>query len=169
VAQAAVRAPVTLRVHLSDHERAFYDEVFRQARIDLARSKRGAPASAIINRERTAASCLAATREAFEEAVQTHHASSLSIERMVFDQDSTDEDPQTEATDRLLALSRRIGSRDAKFDLFEETLRKALAEQAGSKALVFSFFRRTLEYLRRRLRDLGYQVDVIHGGVLIPD
>jgi superfamily II DNA/RNA helicase len=88
---------------------------------------------------------------------------------MVFDQDSTDEDPQTEATDRLLALSRRIGSRDAKFDLFEETLRKALAEQAGSKALVFSFFRRTLEYLSRRLRDLGYQVDVIHGGVLIPD
>src|SRR5690606_21135441 len=35
--------------------------------------------------------------------------------------------------------------------------------------LVFSFFRRTLDYVYRRLRDAGYAVEVIHGGVSLED
>lgn len=66
-------------------------------------------------------------------------------------------------------MARQIGQRDAKFDVFEETLREALAEGPTSKALVFSFFKGTLEYLKKRLRALGYDVDVIHGDVKIPD
>src|SRR5207249_3697120 len=59
----------------------------------------------------------------------------------------------------------QIGERDAKFDCFERVLRESLAEDPTSKALVFSFFRGTLEYLGAQLRQRGLRFGVIHGGI----
>ncbi len=168
VANAAVRSAHTVKVRLSPTERAFYDGVLQLVVQELRATGYGAPAFAIINKERQAASCLAAMRETFQEA-GVRSLTDLRVERSAFDLESPQDDPQVKATRALLELSRQIGDTDAKFDLFEQTLRQALEEGDDSKALVFSFFRRTLEYLRRRLRALGYQVDVIHGGVPIPE
>jgi SNF2 family DNA or RNA helicase len=167
VSHAAVRAAYSINVRLSPAERAFYDGIVNLVRHDLRSAGRGAPAFAIIARERMAASCLAATREAFEEGVSSRRAVSLNQERSVFDTETTEEDPRLELNNGLVALSRSIGTADAKFDQFELALREALADLSDSKALVFSFFRRTLDYLKRRLQTLGYEVDVIHGGVPI--
>ena len=62
----------------------------------------------------------------------------------------------------LASLYRELGDRDSKFERFRDELSRLLQEH--SKVIVFSFFRRTLGYLARRLSNLGYTVEVIHGG-----
>jgi SNF2 family DNA or RNA helicase len=171
VEDAAVRAPYSLEVTLSPAERQFYDGVLAQVRQDLRTARGGAPSFSIIMKERQAASCLAAAREAYEEAARTHARASLQVERSAFDVFDYDDPsaPAVPTTSDLLQLSRRINDTDAKFDLFADTLNKALAEDPTSKALVFSFFRRTLAYLHRRLTALGYNVGMIHGEVPVPE
>lgn len=176
---AAFRQVFTVRVQLTDAERGFYDRVLgiTRAELQLQHQRRAAHASnhgatpgfGAVMRERQAASCLAALREVYEESARQRQAAAIGVERSAFDVHApeTSVPVQEAATPDLLELSRRIGATDSKFLTFEETLRGALAESKDSKALVFSFFRRTLEYLRRELHDRGYAVEVIHGDVPI--
>ena len=179
VANAKPRQAFTFTVTLSPAERAFYDSFLAQVRRDLRHANGGAASFAIVMRERMAASCLAATRQALEESFKQRIASSLQVERSEFHLSAEDDDERQEQDERLrstgelLALSRQIGDADAKFDLFEQTLREALAQnpegRPKSKALVFSYFRGTLKYLLNRLTNLGYKVGVIHGGISIDE
>jgi ATP-dependent helicase HepA len=164
-----VRAAYTFNVELSPAEQAFYDGVLKLVRRELRTAGQGAPAFAVIAKERMAASCLAATREVFEEAARARAAAWLEVDHSAFDLEASDTEPTVVAIEELVALSREIGEADAKFDLFERTLQQVLSESTESKALVFSFFRRTLRYLHRRLRKLGYNVGVIHGEIPIPE
>jgi hypothetical protein len=73
VTQAAVRAPVTIRVTLTTEERAFYDAIVRRARSDLVRLGRDARGFGAIMKERQAASCLPAMRSRLEAAARSKH------------------------------------------------------------------------------------------------
>lgn len=171
VAHAAVRAAHSVVVELSPEEMAFYSGVLEHVRDELKRSGKGAPGFAIMMRERQAASCLIATRELFEDSARVPAKAHFEIERNAYDLADIDDDEheyRALTTTELVQLSRAIGPKDSKFDLFDKTLRQALAESPTSKALVFSTFRRTLDYLHHRLKTRGYEVDVIHGGIDIP-
>jgi hypothetical protein len=65
----------------------------------------------------------------------------------------------------LVEKSKRIETNDSKYLQFKQMLQKIMANPETPQVMVFSFFIRTLEYLRRRLRDDGFAVEVIHGGV----
>ena len=69
------------------------------------------------------------------------------------------------AVDRLLKAAERVGGRDTKFEKFLAALRDALAQNSRAKIVVFSFFKRTLEYLRRELSRAGISSALIHGDV----
>jgi len=169
VVNAAVRAPVAVMIQLTPQEREFYLGVVRHVRLELQRSGSTVHSFSIIARERMAASCLAAMREAFEEAARLKHGIKAEIDTPLFDTDP-DEDPVIiESVNELRRLSLAIGKHDSKFDQFRLTLNQALREGEDSKALVFSFYRGTLNYLHRRLVEAGYTVEVIHGGVHISD
>ncbi|HEY7034306.1 MAG TPA: helicase-related protein [Thermomicrobiales bacterium] len=169
VAHGAVRAPFSIRVTLSPAERDFYEAVLRQTREDLRRARPGATGFAAVMKERQAASCLAAMRERLEEAARRGGQIRHEVDLSTFDLHQPDPDDQSHLDQLLLARSRAIGEGDSKFDQFEATLRQALAESPESKALVFSFFKGTLRYLKRKLHDLGYGVEAIHGDVPIAD
>ena len=68
---------------------------------------------------------------------------------------------------RLLDLGRRVEAQgqESKFTKLREVL--ALPGSAGEKMIVFTEHRDTLEFLRRRLENLGHtgQVATIHGGM----
>jgi SNF2 family DNA or RNA helicase len=66
---------------------------------------------------------------------------------------------------RLVEKAKRIETSDSKYLQFKQMLQKIMANPETPQVMVFSFFIRTLEYLRRRLRDDGFAVEVIHGGV----
>lgn len=169
VAHAAQRDPHAVQVTLTPAEYAFYAGVLDLAKREVRAAGVGAVGFAAAMKERQAASCLAALRETFEEAAKKRHAAVIAVERSAFEMLNPDGDVRAIGTAELLALSRQIGSVDSKFDRFAQTLDGALAADPTSKALVFSYFKRTLEYLRRRLTERGYDVEVIHGDVKIDE
>ena len=75
------------------------------------------------------------------------------------------------AASRLLKAVGKLGKRDTKFDSFLKALRQLEHEYqkqgATPKVIVFSYFKRTLEYLNRRLAQAGYgkRVVMIHGDI----
>jgi hypothetical protein len=70
----------------------------------------------------------------------------------------------TSAPNRLRAAATAVRGIDTKFDRFLENLRVMLDGEVH-QVLVFSFFRKTLAYLMRRLRAEGITVRLINGDV----
>lgn len=167
VTNAAVRAAYTIRVELTPVERRFYEAVLEDVRQELT-GRRGAQSFATIMKERQAASCLAAMREAVEETERRRSPTYLQVERSAFEL-LDDTEQQLHTPSHVHMLARQSSGVDSKFALFEQTLRDALTATPDSKVLVFSFFRRTLAYLQRCLRSQGYVVDVLNGDVPVPD
>jgi superfamily II DNA or RNA helicase len=66
----------------------------------------------------------------------------------------------------VIELARKLGSKDSKFDALIEALNSA--EMKGRQALLFTFSRDTLAYLRRRLSPLK-RIAELHGGVSVED
>ncbi|HET8523781.1 MAG TPA: helicase-related protein, partial [Thermomicrobiales bacterium] len=172
VTHGAVRAPYTIKVTLTPPERRLYEAVLQSARADIRRAHGGAPGFAAIMKERQAASCLPAMRDKVIDSAAMRSIYQLDLEWSAYDPDESEEAQELESGPiprALLDLSRKIGNIDSKFDQFASALQGALTEDPTSKVLIFSFFRGTLEYLQKRLKDLGYNVAVIHGKVPLPD
>ena len=78
---------------------------------------------------------------------------------------------EQEAAKRLLRAMDKLGSRDTTFAQFLDALRNLeveFAEQGMTlKVIVFSYFKRTLDYLNSKLADCGYakQHVMIHGDI----
>jgi ATP-dependent helicase HepA len=168
VANTALREAQTVRVQLSAAERAFYDAMLEYVRREIAARGGPLPAFAMVTRERQAASCIVATRKYLEETLKTR-SSQIQYEdtNLGLDEDP-DERPGTRELrelEELLELSRSVGDIDAKRDALLQLLREIQAAAADQKILVFSFFRRTLAYLKNELATAGFQVSLINGDV----
>ena len=78
---------------------------------------------------------------------------------------------ERDAAKRLLKAVERLGNRDTKFSQFLQALKRLeedYAEQdAPLKVIVFSYFKRTLQYLNSKLADSGYanRCVMIHGDI----
>ena len=66
---------------------------------------------------------------------------------------------------RLIAKAKRIEANDSKYSQFKQMIQKVLANPETPQVMVFSFFIRTLEYLKKKLREDGFTVEAIHGAV----
>ncbi len=168
VAATAQRRARTVRVPLSPAEREFYE-----ALLDFVRARVQAETGAlapfvVVAQERQAASCLVATRRYLEHVLRAR-VRQLQLEdggtELEDDRSGNVVPAELVQIRELLDLSATIGEVDTKFDELVDLLRLLLAESVGNKVLVFSFFRRTIEYLRERLARLGYVVYVVHGGI----
>ncbi len=71
-------------------------------------------------------------------------------------------------TDRLAEAVRRVRGVDTKYDRFQETL-TAVLEGDADQILVFSFFKKTLAYLERRLSAAGFSIGMISGDIPMDD
>jgi len=166
VQDSAKRTAFTLRVTLTEAERDFYDEMVAQVRHDVR--VRGLPAFLVSGRERQAASCLIAARQYLGETYRTK-TSDLQQEDSSPDLNGSAEAKVDRAEltrlEDLLALSARIGTNDSKVEALFDHLPEFIASAAGGKILLFAFYRRTIIYLERRLKEAGYTVYVIHGGI----
>jgi superfamily II DNA or RNA helicase len=167
----AKRQAYVINVPITDAEQAFYDAVLADARAQ-ARQKSATgviPGWTGMMRERQAASCMTATRE-YLMALHRDRMTSIQIEDSSTDVapdtfDSSAPEQRQDEVGVLLEAAKALGSTDSKFDRFEEALRSALEESTDSKVIVFSYFRRTLNYLDRQLRSRGYDVLQINGDV----
>lgn len=152
----AMRAPVVISVPLNEAERAFYDAMLGYVRREYAeRGESSAPPGfVLVQRERQAASCLKAAAEVAEELVRFKKVD-LEVEDNITELGENGGDNgllAAAAAREMLEAAGNLGTSDTKYDLFEDALRKLVAETPESKILVFSTFKRTLRYLEMRLR-----------------
>ncbi len=168
VASTAIRQAQTVRVQLSPAERVFYEAMLDYVRREIVARAGAFAAFAMVTRERQAASCLVATRKYLEETLKTR-SSQIQYEDASLELDEEpDEVPGARSLAELkalLELSRAIGGIDSKRDALLQLLERIQENASSQKVLVFSFFRRTLEYLRAELTAAGYTIFTIHGGV----
>lgn len=160
-------------VDLTAEELHFYEAVLEYAREQYRRrsgTSRYPPPFAIIQRERQAASCIAATREYILES-HTDPNTSLQVEesRTELEEDGELEEGDGLGLQALLDACDRLGDKDSKLEAFLTALDQIRQETPGSKVLVFAFFKRTLNYLHgqltSRLKASGESVRLIHGDI----
>ena len=173
VSGVAKRKAFVIAVQLTDAEAEFYAAVFAHARAEAGeRSRTGMVAGwAGMMRERQAASCIAATRMYYDKHYGTSN-DDLQVEESAVDAapegdgDGRHQRPSSRAAlARVRAASTSLGHTDSKLATFIRTMHEALREANGGKAIVFSFFRRTLAHLEHELKRHGFDVVVIHGDV----
>ena len=80
-------------------------------------------------------------------------------------------DREVSSISKLKEAASKVGKVDTKFDRFLEALRKLGNEDPNAKILIFAFFKKTLEYLRKRLgaTEYGKRVALIHGDIPTKD
>jgi hypothetical protein len=170
VANAPVRAAFTIIVDLADAERAFYESVLEDVKLELESRNRDARGFATIMKERQAASCLPALQAALREA---RSGEDFELDPDVSEFDAHVDDEQT-ASAHIRSSKGRLDRYvlphvDTKYREFVTILTRVLNEDPSSKVLVFSFFKGTLRYLHERLRHDGFVAGVIHGDVAMKD
>lgn len=65
----------------------------------------------------------------------------------------------------LIKESEILADEDTKMNKFEDLVGRMMGELDNKQIIVFSFFRRTLKYLKERLNQLGYRAEIISGEV----
>ena len=115
--------------------------------------------------QRQVASCIPAMRERYleEHKIPVDEDSDLSeyLDDEIIEAGSIDiGEGEKEALIRLINAAKAVEGVDTKFDKLVEVLQGI---EQRDKVMIFSYFKRTLEYLCRRLRQLGYPAQVISG------
>ena len=72
--------------------------------------------------------------------------------------------PRPSASTRLQAAAEAVEGFDSKYEVFSRAVRDLLTGEVN-QILLFSFFRKTLEYLKRRLTAEGFRVRLMNGDV----
>lgn len=173
VAAFTTRAPQSLIIPFTTAEHAFYDAVtaFAMARSD---ARGGLPFGAQVY-QRQVCSSTAAMRALL---VGLHIAAERAEELLEDEDESVGGEeqggyaPRTAEERRLLdtavQLGRALGSVDSKRECLDDLLARLVGHGHVQRALIFSYFRRTLDYLEVHL-SRRYRVGVIRGGMPLDD
>lgn len=170
--KSALREAHTLTFRFTPVERRFYDAIVSATRDDAIWEHGWVSAWAVIMRERQAASCISAAREHFQSLIEERNDSTSEDAAAVqgLTDDAEDNDAQNVPTNRLRAALTDVeipNDVDTKFEKFREGLQEVLSDDSSSKIIVFSFFRGTLQYLDKKLKQFSYGVRMIHGGISV--
>ena len=165
------REPRTVEVPFTPEQAAFYSNLVNWRRRLLEFVHGPLVANLVLSGiERQAASCLFGVGDSLAEIART---GVVARRRPEDDQDETDEtedvflpDDLVDEAASLLDQLRALPPDDPKLDQLLAIVREALADAEGpGKLLVFTFFRRTLSYLKEALQSEGVRFAVVHGDI----
>ena len=164
------RTAVTLDVTFSETEREIYERITRRI-MTLSSGKKGVFRFALIMRQRQMESSLAAALKGWQgrhfldkELMDEWHWEELGRTGTFDADDGPPEDVPWEmgcSESELTALEEN----DTKYEELKGFLQRGLEENKSEKFVIFAFFRDTLRYLARRLRQDGIDTCLIMGGM----
>jgi superfamily II DNA/RNA helicase len=175
-----IREANVITVKFTQPEIDFYNAVtdFVAERFTARYSTSQGISFAIIMPQRQVASCIQAMKERLAEILKKRIIRGPSDDNgdvIDFTADTGKswklEDAEVAALRKLKECAAKLGETDTKYDRFLEALRKLDNEDKESKIIVFAFFKKTLEYLMRRLANTEYRgkVALIHGDIHTKD
>ncbi len=163
-----VRRPHTVSVEFTDYQRMLHDELlsFEHQTLSALHDSRSVPFMMSTIR-RQAASCIFGLaphiRDIIGRRIQQMNDDPES-DFSAFDADGKCGDVFSSLAKKLLDLADNLPDEDPKFDETVKVISKK-QELANNKIMLFSTFRHTLHYLKKRLLALGYRVEQIDGSV----
>lgn len=174
--ESAKRVAQIVPVIFSSEEMDFYgamtDYVIKRAQ---GKTRGSFAAFAAMMPQRQVASCLPAVAENYRALVQRAVAGGIEDEEMDISLEDIANDGQDDEIDeepigddpylRVVAAANRLGSTDSKCAAFLSKINELERAEPGRKIIVFSYFKKTLSYLSRRLSADGYPNLVISGDV----
>ena len=176
--QFPLREARVITVKFTQAEMDFYDSVtnFIAERFTKRYGSSQGISFAIIMPQRQVASCIQAMIERLGDIIKKKVVKAPSkdngdiIDPLADDKSSWKlEGGEIYALQKLKEHAVSIGNTDTKFTKFLEALLELEKQDGDSKIMVFAFFKKTLEYLKRRLETTKYkgQVALIHGDIKI--
>jgi superfamily II DNA or RNA helicase len=164
------REPTAPTLRMAPDEEAFYTEVTREV-IDYAKDCDANERFLLSTPQRLLTSSPAAASAHWA----AYHGGAVDpVEETDDDIEHQSEPDERPLVSRLSALCRslnmtlRLEAADQKYALLLSQLRKLWKDDPGSKIVVFSSFKPTLHYLRKRLEADGIGTELLHGSVKEP-
>lgn len=164
-----IRRPYTLAVDFTDYQQAMHDELIRfeqNALRELHSNVRSIPFMMSTIR-RQAASCIFGLAPYIRNLVNRRLAQlgeDMDQENEDFTFDVSEAKILTEMAQNLLKMADNLPDEDPKFDLMMSAVMEK-QNQANNKVIIFSTFRNTLEYLKKKLQAEGLRVAQVDGSV----
>lgn len=163
-----IRRPHTVSTEFTAYQRDLHDELlsFERSTLSVIHDPR-AVSFMMSTIRRQAASCIFGLgpyiRDIISRRIQQINDDS-EIDYSAFDLNGQSEDAISLLAKRVLELADNLPEDDPKF---EETCKIIVKKQEiqNNKIMLFSTFRHTLAYLKRKLRERGYRVEQIDGSV----
>jgi len=160
------RHATSVIVEITEQEKNYYDAVIELVKFLNPDTPQG---FITIMPERMASSSMIASLESFKEMKKSGKLFIKDIDDL--EDYYEDIDIRKEALkylDDIIEKGKLIGDDDSKFIKFEEIL-KNLKSQNIKQMILFSFFKKTLNYLEVKLQEMGYSVGKIHGDFSIEE
>lgn len=165
-----IRRPYTLAVEFTERQQELHDELLRfelNALLQLHGNVRSVPFM-MSTIKRQAASCIFGLASHIRDLIkrrfqQMEDDPDLNYSHgFVFD--GTDASALEGLAQNLLTMADNLPEEDPKFDQMLEAIMEK-QKQENNKVIIFSTFRYTLDYLRKKLLDAGLRVAQVDGGV----
>jgi len=163
------RVAVVKKVDMTDAERGFYGAVLDFVRSTyLKEGKDAALLFGLMMPQRQLASCIPAMVEYYEGEIGPP-TGGLDTEESDTDTEdwnvtaAADPEIRRQHLRHLIQSWYQTGQPDSKFKVLQQCLNELQETQPGEPIVIFSYFKKTLEYLSRRLGALGYSNTVISG------
>lgn len=160
VGRSIPRSAKSVIVEITNEERDYYDAVIELVKFLNPDTPQG---FITIMPERMASSSMIASLESFKEMQKSGKLFIRDIDDLEdYYQDIDIKKEALKYLDDIIIKGKRIGDDDSKYLRFDEILRD-LKSQNIQQMIVFSFFKKTLNYLEIKLQNMGYSVGKIHG------
>jgi superfamily II DNA or RNA helicase len=169
IGNRVLREPTVLRVQFSAPEAEFYRAVTEAVQRQVGSSAGGSVAAfALMMPQRQMASSIPAMVEHYRRRSRTLEESDAEwlgeFSDLVEGEDAQPDSPLSDALQQLVDRW-RPDTPDSKLDALLRALGDLFSREPDVKVVVFSYFKKTLAYLHRRLEERGYRAAVIHGGI----
>jgi len=166
-----IRQAKVVVVEPTKDEMDFYNLVTLQCYLAYSSTKKGNIGKLIsVTRQRQVASCIPAMMDYFwtgiEQLLSDNETSDLKVEDQNIENEIVNKDPKDESGVVDLELwKQKLIKQDSKLMKFLELLFELEKEEPNRKIVVFSYFKKTLDYLRNQLGNNGILCELISGDV----
>lgn len=168
-----LRQPAVFDSQFNAAEMSFYIAVTKAVRERLRHSHANlAPAFGLMMPQVQMASCIPAMVEHYRQnPIKSAELDEELLQEFGLEIDEEDDETAAEGIPNLQSLIDNWDPEtpDTKFDALADGLARLFKNDYSEKVVIFSYFRKTLSYLQRRLREAGYHPVVIHGQVPMPE
>ncbi|MGB0385686.1 MAG: DEAD/DEAH box helicase [Ardenticatenaceae bacterium] len=168
IGRFTLREPHTIEVPFTFEQEEFYKKLlkFRQQMLALEHSSQ-VVRLVVDSTERQAASCLPALLPFLDDFLHSGRFSTRSLTDDLSIQEVIQGLPPylRQQAQTLRQLAAELPKDDPKLDRLMEIIQQRLSGEGPGKALLFSFYLRTLAYLQQELQATGYRVELVTGAV----